>query len=76
MKYEVFIYGTVPDCIELEAGSKDEAVAAAWESIRARLDLLTGFSTDHLATAANKASTPKAKERRRSKWTRSNTSSG
>lgn len=37
-RYEIHIYGTVPDCLELDAENEDEAIEFATQDVLDRLD--------------------------------------
>lgn len=65
-KYEVHIFGVMPDCIEIEAESEDKAVAIALEVIIDKLDIQAGPCLEEPCCAGpTEAIPPEANKRRR-----------
>jgi hypothetical protein len=61
MKFDVQIFGIVPDCVEVEADTKDEAVEKALQKV---LDILD-FVAEESEPGSECPSTPEAKEKRK-----------
>lgn len=65
-KWEVLVYGKVPDCIEVEAGSEEEALDFAYQEIIEKIELRAAPCEEKpCCQAANEPTPPRAKKRRK-----------